>query len=110
MATQSILTFSDGKLEIPVEVQEKMQLKEGAKLRLVLASVSRMVLTRAEATSIVPNDSFGALHGLVPNEDWKSLRGILSDHPEHDTTRARAEERAWELEHDERKFGPFPER
>jgi hypothetical protein len=32
---------------------------------------------------------------------------MLSDHPEHDTSKARAEERAWELEHDERKFGPF---
>jgi hypothetical protein len=42
-----------------------------------------------------------------PNEDWRSARGMLSDHPEHDTSKARAEERAWELEHDERKFGPF---
>ncbi len=45
-----------------------------------------------------------------PNEEWRSLRGILSGHPEHDTTKARAAERAWELEQDERKFGPFPER
>lgn len=110
MATQAILTFSDGKLEIPVEVQKKMGLKEGAKLWLVSASDDRMVFTRAEVSSRIADDRLSTLPGLVPNEDWKSLRGILSDHPEHDTTRARAEERAWELEHDERKFGPFPER
>ena len=50
------------------------------------------------------------LKDWVPNDDWRSLQGILSGHPDHDTTKARAEERAWELEHDERKFGPFPKR
>jgi bifunctional DNA-binding transcriptional regulator/antitoxin component of YhaV-PrlF toxin-antitoxin module len=97
MATQVILTFSDGKLEIPVEVQEQMQLKDGAKLRLILTGKDRIVLEPAEASA-------------DPMGDWRSLRGILSDHPEHDTGKARAEERAWELEHDERKFGPFPQR
>jgi hypothetical protein len=41
----------------------------------------------------------------VPNDDYKKLRGILSGHPEHDTTEMKARERAWEEEHDARKFG-----
>jgi antitoxin component of MazEF toxin-antitoxin module len=97
MATQVILTFSDGKLAIPPEVQEQMHLTEGAQLRVILTAKDRLVLEPAEGAT-----------------EWKdtgrSLRGILSDHPEHDTSEARAEERAWELAHDERKFGPFPKR
>lgn len=109
MATQTMLTFSDGKLEIPVEVQEQMQLKEGARLRLVSASPSTLLLeVRAQVAEGDPESWTNRT--WVPNDDWRSLQGILSDHPEHDTSKARAEERAWELEHDERKFGPFPKR
>jgi len=46
----------------------------------------------------------------VPNDEWRKARGMLSDHPEHDTTAARKADRVWELAHDERKFGPFPKR
>lgn len=46
----------------------------------------------------------------VPNDEWRKARGMLSDHPEHDTTAARKADREWELAHDERKFGPFPKR
>ena len=95
MATQVILTFSDGKLTIPPEVQEQMHLAEGSQLRVILTAKDRMVLEPAE--------------GATGRKDaGRSLRGILSDRPEHDTSKVRAEERAWELEHDERKFGPFP--
>ena len=41
----------------------------------------------------------------VPNEDYKKLRGILRDCSEHDTTEMKIRERAWEEEHDARKFG-----
>jgi hypothetical protein len=41
----------------------------------------------------------------VPNDDWRKLEGILSDHPEHDTTEMKARNRAEEEEHDARKFG-----
>jgi hypothetical protein len=41
----------------------------------------------------------------VPNEEWRKGRGILSDHPEHDTTEMKARNRAEEEEHDARKFG-----
>jgi hypothetical protein len=41
----------------------------------------------------------------VPNDEWKRGRGLLSDHPEHDTSEMKARERAFEEEHDARKFG-----
>ena len=41
----------------------------------------------------------------VPNDDWRRGEGLLSDHPEHDTSKMKANERAWEEEHDARKFG-----
>ena len=41
----------------------------------------------------------------VPNDRWKRGRGLLSDHPEHDTTEMKARARAEEEEHDARKFG-----
>jgi hypothetical protein len=41
----------------------------------------------------------------VPNDRWQRGRGMLSDHPEHDTSEMKARERAWEEEHDARKFG-----
>jgi bifunctional DNA-binding transcriptional regulator/antitoxin component of YhaV-PrlF toxin-antitoxin module len=107
MATQVVLTFSDGKLAIPPEVQEQMHLTEGGKLRLTLAAEDRMVLEPA-GTAGEPKEL--PEWKWEPNAQWRSARGMLSDHPEHDTSKARAEERAWELEHDERKFGPFPKR
>ena len=103
MATQVILTFSDGKLAIPLEVQEQMHLTEEAQLRLILAGRDRLVLEPAETLAEPKEPSEWEWHGA-------SLRGILDDHPEHDTSKARADERAWELEHDESKFGPFPKR
>jgi hypothetical protein len=41
----------------------------------------------------------------VPNDRYLRLRGILSGHPEHDTSAMKARERAWEEEHDRQKFG-----
>ena len=41
----------------------------------------------------------------TPNDDWRSLSGILADHPEHDTTEMKRRDREWEDEHDARKVG-----
>jgi hypothetical protein len=89
---------------IPPEVQEQMHLTEGTQLRLILTAKDRMVLEPAQA-STEPKEL--PEWKWEPNDVWRPARGMLSDHPEHDTSKARAEERAWELEHDERKFGPF---
>ena len=39
-----------------------------------------------------------------PNDDWRKLEGLLA-HSVVDTSEQAAAERAWELAHDERKFG-----
>ncbi len=41
----------------------------------------------------------------VPNDEWQKGEGLLSDHPEHDTSKMKADDKAWEEEHDARKFG-----
>jgi len=41
----------------------------------------------------------------APNDEWRMLEGIFSDHPGHDTNEMKARERAFEEEHDARKFG-----
>ncbi len=46
----------------------------------------------------------------VPNDRWESLRGIMHDYADQDTTDVKARERALELAHDERKFGSVPNR
>ena len=95
----AMVTFADGKLELPKEVQDELHLTDGAQMRLTLISNASMRLEKEDIST-----------KWVPNEDWRSLQGILKGHPEHDTSEVRAEERAWELKHDERKFGPFPKR
>ncbi len=89
------------------EAQEQMHLTEGTQLRLILTTTDRVVLEFAQAPA-EPKER--PEWKWTPNDDWRPLRGILSDHPEHGTSKARADERAWELEHDERKFGPFSKR
>ena len=112
MIHDTVLTFSDGKLALPKEVQEEMQLEEGTRLRLVSSTNAELHLRREDKPETIGGREPIWLEDrwYVPNDEWRSLRGILSGHPEHDTTAARKAEREWELEHDERKFGPFPKR
>jgi hypothetical protein len=72
MATQVVLTFSDGKLVIPPEVQEQMHPTEGAQLRAILTE------NEVPVPKELPEWKW------EPNNDWRSARGMLSDHPEHD--------------------------
>jgi hypothetical protein len=93
MATQAVLTFSDGKLEVPEEVREELHLSDGMRVAVTLNGI---VDTRVQANRV------------GGKRNWRSFQGMLKDRPEHDTTKARAAERAWELEHDERKYGQSP--
>jgi hypothetical protein len=93
MATEAVLTFSDGKLEVPEEVREELHLSDGMKVAVTL---NRIVDNRVQTRQ------------AGGKRDWRSFEGLLKDRPEHDTSRARAAERAWELEHDERKYGQSP--
>jgi hypothetical protein len=44
----------------------------------------------------------------IENDEWRQGRGMLSDHPNHDTSEMKANNRAEEEEHDARKFGRSP--
>ncbi|MHB1699268.1 MAG: hypothetical protein ACYCSN_03875 [Acidobacteriaceae bacterium] len=80
----------EGSVSLPSEVRARLKLHCGSKF-LVDVSESEQIVTLR----------------LVEDSDWRSLRGIIAD-SQIDTSQMRAEERAWELAHDERKFGPFP--
>lgn len=123
----SFLTFHDGKLEVPEELQRNWKLAEGSQLQVIDASPARILL---HATTWPPVSSNDAIAG------WRSLGGILPDlrtpetharavlrkeqatkhledvyaSPLSATTAIRAAEREWELADDELDFGPFPER
>jgi hypothetical protein len=104
--TETLVIFSDGKLELPKIVQQEMQLTEGARLRLVSASPRELHLEPLTESQVKGSIWLGN-RWWIDNDDWRSLRGILSDGP--DLNHARAEDRARELEHDERKFSPLSE-
>ena len=92
MTGQAILTFREGSLDIPPAVQSHFHLVEGAKLRLTFVSEETAVLEAEAAPKSV-------------KRGWRSFRGFLKDYPPKDTSAIRAEERAWELAHDRRKYG-----
>jgi hypothetical protein len=125
MATVPVLTFHDGKLDVPKKLQQDWKLDEGSELRVVSSSPSLILLEPAEKKSTDANGAMAA---------WRSLRGILPDRrtpeweaealarkaratenreklynsPDASTTELRRAEREWELADDELDFGPFP--
>ena len=99
MAAQGIVIFSDGKIEIPLDLQQECHLSEGMQLRLTRSSGTLLI-----AEPLTSDDrSLGDAR-----RDWRSYKGMLGGLPDHNTSRSRHQERTWELEHDERKLGPFP--
>jgi hypothetical protein len=88
MATQ---TGRDGQIDSPAESRE-LPLSEVEKIRRMLGLLDGKPRELPEWK-------------WDPNDDWRAARGMLSDHSEHDTSAMKAAERAWELEHDARKFG-----
>ncbi len=127
MATVPVLTFHNGKLDVPQELQRDWKLDEGSELRVVSSSPSLILLEPAE--KIPPN-----VEGAITS--WRSLGGMLPDlrtpeweveaverkaratenlerlykSPDASTTELRQAEREWELADDELDFGPFPKR
>ena len=112
MNHETVLTFSGGKLALPEEVQRQMHLVEGARLRLVSASPGELRVEPDEKPPSVDGKEpiWLGNRWWIPNDTWRTMQGMLSGHPDHDTSKVRHEERLWEAEHDERKFGPFPKR
>jgi len=127
MSTVPVLTFHDGKLDVPQELQRDWKLDEGSELRVVSSSPSLILL---EPNEKKPVNMEGAI------ASWRSLKGILPDRrtpeweaaaiarkaqasenfkqlyksPDTSTTELRRAEREWELADDELDFGPFPKR
>ena len=58
----------------------------------------------AEKPEGQPNAMWLGNRWWIPNEEWRTLEGVLAD-SKLDTSEEKAKERAWELEHDARKFG-----
>jgi hypothetical protein len=127
MATNPVLRFHDGKLDVPEELQRDWKLHEGSELRVVSSSGELIVL---EAGGDLPGKVAGAI------KDWRSLEGVLPDrrtaeleaqaaarkqcaadrlevlHQSGDAgaTELKQAEREWELADDELDFGPFTQR
>ncbi len=127
MATQPVLTFHDGKFDIPKQLQEDLKLREGSELRVTYSRFGMLLLAPTEKDS-------DRWHSAI--SDWRSLEGILPDlrtaaweaeaierkaratanlekllqSPDTGTTELRQAEREWELADDELDFGPFPAR
>lgn len=127
MATNPVLRFHDGKLDVPEELQRDWKLHEGSELRVVSCSGELIVL---ESGGDLPGKVAGAI------KDWRSLEGVLpdrrtaeletqaaarkqraADRLEHlrqsgnaGATELKQAEREWELADDELDFGPFTQR
>ncbi len=92
MAIQAILTFREGTLLVPAEVKEHFHLAEGARLRLTLISDCKATLEAENAAE-------------PAKRRWRSFRGLLKNKSSQGTSEILSAERAWELAHDERKYG-----
>ena len=81
-----------GQLVIPSAIRRKLGINPGSELRLGV-------------------DEDGKTIHMQPVErgDWRELRGILGG-LDFDFAKMRSEDRKLELDHDEKKFGPFPRR
>ena len=70
MAAHPIVTFHDGKLEVPEELQRELKLHEGSQLRVVAVSGESVTLQTEPAEPKAK--TFG---------DWRRLEGLLADSP-----------------------------
>jgi hypothetical protein len=127
MAAQPVLTFQDGKLNVPEQLQRDWKLSEGSELRVTYARFGKILLEPTKYQS-------GQWEAAI--SDWRSLKGSLPDlstpeweaeaterkeraaanlerlrlSPNAGTTEIKQAEREWELADDELDFGPFPQR
>jgi hypothetical protein len=127
MATNPVLKFHDGKLDVPEELQRDWKLREGSELRVVSSSAELIVL-----------ESAGDLPGRIATAitHWRSLEEILPDRRTSEweaqavarkqraaeslellhksgnagATELKQAEREWELADDELDFGPLTHR
>jgi hypothetical protein len=127
MAALPVLTFHDGKLDVPQQLQDDWKLHEGSELRVTYSRFGKillepMVYDSTEWTSAIAD--WRSLEGSLPDlrtPEWEAearerkdratanLQRVHSS-PDTTTTEFRQAEREWELADDELDFGPFPQR
>jgi len=99
MATDPIITFHDGKFDVPEELQENLKLHEGERFR-VISSRDRLTFER---------ESEPTPRATASLEAWNSLRGILKG-ADFDLNADLEQERVRELELEERMWHGSSER
>ncbi len=127
MSAQPLLTFHDGKLDVPEQLQQDWKLSEGTELRVTYARFGKILLESTKYQSGQWESAISdwrALEGAVPDlrtAEWEAeaaerkeratatLERLRRSHSVG-TTEMRQAEREWELADDELDFGPFPQR
>ena len=71
MATSAIITFSDGKLDLPESIIEDLHLENGARLHLVSRIGNQIILERDQPEKRLTAEEHLAI--------WRRLRGTLRD-------------------------------
>lgn len=122
MAAHPIVTFHDGKLEVPEELQRELKLHEGSQLRVVAVSGESVTLQTEPAPPAASAwDNWTKLRGMLASE-WTpeayaaavERKRLAQENLDRvyasgtaGATEIKAAEREWELADDELDFGPF---
>ncbi len=118
------LTFHNGKLEVPEELQHGWQLREGSELRVVSSRPGQIVLELFSAAVAEATAAWDSLGGSVPDlrtPEWQAQATARKDRAAKrleelyaskaaTNTELRQAEREWEFADDDLDFGPFPQR
>lgn len=124
MAPMATLTFRDGKIEVPEELQRAWKLHDGSALHVVSSTPARILLETDEQSELGAITSWRSLKGSLPDlstpqwrEEAESRKAnaaaakerVYAD-PNPSATDIKRAEREWERADDELDFGPFPQR
>ena len=124
MAPIAVLTFHDGKIEIPDELQRAWKLREGSELRVVSSTPARILLETNEQAQERAVADWQSLEGCLPDlrtPEWQAQAQARKDvareeldrvyrSPDSSATDIKRAEREWELADDELDFGPLAQR
>ncbi len=126
MATQAVLTFHDGRLDVPKQLQADLNLHEGSELRVVSSSPAHVLLEFAQTPKPDLPKVIELLHSLRHSvadrrtAEWEAAASARKECASRELDRLYASgtatpaellhaEREWELADDELDFGPFPQ-
>ena len=124
MAAHPVLTFHNGRLDVPEELQRDWKLGEGSELRVLSSSSHALILLAPpECDSVKQYPTITTLQALpdLRTPEWEAKATARKEQAAKNldllygsgtatTTELRSAEREWELADDELDFGPFRER